>query len=134
MRAGACVALISVLCSTACQSSRPTGTPEKVSPIQTSEQQALRGSDFQGVKTNADIAKLSWVNKRCRLWAADGEIDIDQTCLVVKTVAGGLVAIPNEYVDKEMQEVTGQLNRPQKHRDRWILRFYEIGGGEKPRK
>jgi hypothetical protein len=42
----------------------------------------------------SNIAKLSWVNKRCRMWA-NGDIDIDQTCLVVRTVAGGLVVIPN---------------------------------------
>ena len=85
--------------------------------------------DFHGVKTVADIANLSWVNKRCRVWAADGDIDIDQTCLVVRTVRGGLVVIPNEYVDEELKEIMGQLGR--KTKDKWVQRFYSIGGGEK---
>jgi hypothetical protein len=29
-----------------------------------------------------DIAKLEWVDKHCRVWAPDGDIDVDQTCLV----------------------------------------------------
>jgi len=72
------------------------------------------------------------VNKRCRSWGADGDIDIDQTCLVVRTVRGGLVVIPNEYVDKEMQEIVGQLGTQTK--DKWLQRFYAVGGGEKPQK
>jgi hypothetical protein len=82
------------------------------------------GNDFEGMKTIADIAKLSFVNKRCRLWAAGGNIDIDQTCLVGKTVNGGLVVIPNEYADKETQEITGQSRSQTK--DRCLQRFYEI--------
>ena len=42
---------------------------------------------------------------------------------------GGLVVIPNEYVDKEMKEIVGELGRETK--DKWIQRFYRIGGGEK---
>jgi hypothetical protein len=84
------------------------------------------------VKTLADIAEFSFVNERRRLWAPDGDIDIDRTCLVVKTVRGGLKVIPNEYVDKEMQELTSQSRFQTK--DKWLQRFYEIGGGEKPRK
>jgi hypothetical protein len=91
-------------------------------------------TDFKGVKTTADIAKFSFVNKRGRMWAADGDIDVDQTCLVVKTAAGGLVLIPNEYTDKEFEEIVGQLGSQTKERDKWLQRFLEIGGGEKPRK
>ena len=94
--------------------------------------QSSLGNDFEGLKTLADIAKFSFVNERRRLWAADGDIDIDQTCLVVKTVRGGLVVIPNEYVDKEMQEPRRESRIQTK--DKWLQRFYEIGGGEKPRK
>ena len=41
------------------------------------------------------------------MWT-DGDIDIDQTCLIVRTVQGGLVAIPNAYVDEESQETLDQ--------------------------
>jgi len=65
------------------------------------------------------------------MWAADGDIDIDQTCLVVRTINGELIVIPNQYADKEMKEIMGQLNREGKDRDKWLARFYEIGGGTK---
>jgi hypothetical protein len=81
----------------------------------------------------SNVAKLSWVNKRCRTWT-NGEIDIDQTCLVVRTVGGGLVVIPNAYVDEDSREVMDQLAKKYSDKDKWILRFYAIGGGEKPRK
>jgi hypothetical protein len=67
------------------------------------------------------------------MWA-NGDIDIDQTCLVVRTVRGGLVVIPNAYVDEESQEVSVQLGKDYPVRDKWLLRFYTIGGGEKPQK
>jgi hypothetical protein len=67
------------------------------------------------------------------MWTVDGrDIDIDQTCLVVRTVGGGLVVIPNEYVDKEAQETLDQLGKKHSDKDKWLVRFYEIGGGEKP--
>jgi hypothetical protein len=70
----------------------------------TKAQQTRSADDSHGIKTIADIAKLSWVDKRCRLWAADGDIDVDQTCLVVKTRNGGLIVIPNEYNDEELRK------------------------------
>lgn len=50
----------------------------------------------------------------------------------MRTVKGQLVVIPNEYNDEEFKEIMGQLSS--KTKDRWIMRFYEIGGGEKPQK
>jgi hypothetical protein len=137
MRPALCVSLAAVLISLACQSARPTSA----SPQASSNQDGGRG-----VKVTADnwddgnrgsianVAKPSIVNKRCRAWGPDGEIDIDQTCLVVRTVGGGLVVISNEYVGKEMQETLDQLGKKDSARDKWLMRFYAIGGGEKPRK
>ena len=68
------------------------------------------------------------------MWTEDGrEIDVDQTCLVIRTVGGGLVVIPNAYVDEESQETTDQLSKKYPDKDKWLRRFYEIGGGEKHR-
>lgn len=86
----------------------------------------------QGLSSVSDFAKFSWVNKRCRQWAADGDIDIDQTCLVVSRVGGGLVVIPNEYNDADFKETLDNLN--QENKDKWLVRFYGIGGGEKPKR
>jgi hypothetical protein len=130
------VSLAIVLIALASQSARSTGAAPQASTNQ---------GGRRGVKVTADnwddgkhgsisnIAKLSFVNKRCRAWGADGDIDIDQTCLVVRTVKGGLVVIPNEYVDEEMKETLDQLGKKAPDRDKWIMRFYAIGGGEKPR-
>jgi hypothetical protein len=130
MRRALCISVFGcLLASFGCQLVRPTSTPRKPSNNEGLAAQSQPDGDFQGVKTAADIAKLAWVNKRCRLWAADGDIDIDQTCLVVRTVRGSLVVIPNEYNDEEMKEVVGEMGRESK--DKWIQRFYGIGGGEK---
>jgi hypothetical protein len=68
------------------------------------------------------------------MWMENGrDIDIDQTCLVVRTVRGGLVVIPNAYVDEESRETIDQLSKKYPDKDKWLRRFYEIGGGEKPR-
>jgi hypothetical protein len=115
----------------ACQPAHPTDTSKQVSKEPITTPQPRSGDDFRGMKTTADIAQFSWVNKRCRTWAPDGDIDVDQTCLVVRTVLGRLVVIPNEYVDNELKEILGQMGSPSK--DKWILRFYEIGGGERHR-
>ena len=77
----------------------------------------------------SDLAKSEWVDKRCRMWGPDGDIDVDQTCLVVKTVRGGLVVIPNEYNDDWLKEI----GDPKTSKDKWIERFFSIGGGAKPR-
>jgi hypothetical protein len=132
MRSGPCIFLAVVLVSVACRSVHPTGGEQQASNRPVAGKQTRHADDFQGVKTIADIAKLSWVNKRCRLWAADGDIDVDQTCLVSRTVKGEWVVIPNEYVDNEMKEILGQLGNHTK--DRWLQRFYDVGGGEKPQK
>ena len=92
-------------------------------------QQTGSSDDFHGVKTMADIAKLSWVDKRCRVWGEDHDIDVDRTCLVARTVNGQLVVIPNPYNDEWLKETIKQLDGQTK--DKWISRFYEIGGGEK---
>jgi hypothetical protein len=85
--------------------------------------QSERKSDFN----MADLAKFEWVDKRCRVWASDGDIDVDQTCLAVKTVRGGLVAIPNQYNDGWLKEI----GDPKTSKDKWIQRFFSIGGGAK---
>jgi len=125
------------LISLACQSAHPTSAVQ-----QASANQAVG----RGVKVTADnwddenhgsssnVAKLSWVDKRCRMWTEDRrDIDIDQTCLVVRTVRGGLVVIPNQYGDKWMLEMLDQLGKKDSDKDKWLVRFYAIGGGEKPR-
>jgi hypothetical protein len=50
-----------------------------------------------------------------------------------KDSGGGLVVIPNAYVDEESQETIDQLSKKYPDKDKWLRRFYEIGGGEKPR-
>ena len=77
--------------------------------------------------TLSDIAKFEWVDKRCRMWAPDGDIDVDQTCLVGKTVRGGLVVFPNQFNDEWMKEMA----KPKTPTDKWIQRFFAIGGGAK---
>jgi hypothetical protein len=111
-----------------------TATSSAPLASQDTQKPAISGNEFQSIRTIADIAKLSFVNKRCRLWGPDGDIDVDQTCLIVKTTAGGLIAIPNSYADQEREEVLSQLNGGARDRDKWLVRFYEIGGGEKSRK
>ncbi len=99
-----------------------TGTPEAAA------QKSSNLADFHGIKTVPDIAKLSFVHKNCRQWAADGDIDIDQTCLVVMTARGGLAAIPNEYAEAR-DETPAQPGRDDKNGDKWLARFRAIGGG-----
>jgi hypothetical protein len=90
--------------------------------------------DDENHGSSSNIAKLSWVDKRCRMWTEDRrDIDIDQTCLVARTVHGGLVVIPNQYGDKWMLETLDQLGKKDSDKDKWLVRFYAIGGGEKPR-
>jgi hypothetical protein len=137
MRPALCVSLASFVISLACHSAHPT------SPVQASTNQTAGRTvkvtadnwDDENHGSISNIAKLSWVNKRCRMWAEGGrDIDIDQTCLVVRTVGGGLVVIPNAYVDEDSEETSDQLRKKNSDRDKWLLRFYELGGGEKPRK
>jgi hypothetical protein len=127
---GAVLGVVSI-CKAADQI-KPSSSSSSAPPVHQAAEAQSR--EFQSVKTIADISKLSFVNKRCRLWAPDGDIDVDQTCLVVRTVSGGLVVIPNEYSDKELQEITGQLGSKAEDRNRWLKRFYEIGRGEKSQK
>jgi hypothetical protein len=57
-----------VVLSIACQSVRPPNRTEQASSKPVREPQTHSDDDFHGVKTTADSAKFSWVNKRCRLW------------------------------------------------------------------
>jgi hypothetical protein len=118
MRMAMCVSLLAFLLCGACHE-RPTTTA--LNPLSSEDLSKLPTRDF--------LAKLSWVDKRCRQWGADGDIDVDQTCLVVMTTKGTLVVIPNEYNDPWLKEIVDQLNATTK--DKWIQRFYSIGGGEK---
>ncbi|MBZ5562094.1 MAG: hypothetical protein LAP13_06700 [Acidobacteriia bacterium] len=85
--------------------------------------------ESKGGLTPSDISKLEWVDKRCRMWAPDGDVDVDQTCLAVKTVKGGVVVIPNEYNDVWVKEMSDRKTSG----DKWIQRFLAIGGGGKLR-
>lgn len=133
----ACKTFISPETTASAQGSSATSKAQNASP----HQNVRRGGkvtadnwDDENHGSSSNIAKLSWVNKRCRMWTEDGrEIDIDQTCLVVRTVRGGLVVIPNAYVDEDSQETIDQLSKKYPDKDKWLRRFYEIGGGEKPR-
>jgi hypothetical protein len=123
------VFLAAVFISIGCQSAHPV--PANTSLIE--DRPAKAGaSEPQGLKSVQEIAKFAWVNKRCRQWAADGDIDIDQTCLVVNRVGGGLVVIPNEYNDDDLKETLDNIGKEDK--DKWLLRFYSIGGGEKTKR
>ncbi len=88
---------------------------------------ALSQGESTGDLTQLAISKFEWVDKRCRMWAPDGEIDVDQTCLVLKTVRGGALVIPNEYNDAWLKEMTDH----KANEDKWIQRFFAIGGGAK---
>jgi hypothetical protein len=124
-----CSTLLGFLALHSCRSVPPPSAAHKGAVSDDSFVAGQLRDGFHGVKTIADIGKLEWVNKRCRQWAADGDIDIDQTCLVVMTVRGGLVVIPSAYADEEMKEITGEMGSESK--DKWILRFFSAGGGPK---
>ena len=104
---------------------RPTSIVAKPPIIGGSRPQSQPNADFK----LPDLAKFEWVDKRCRMWAPDGDIDVDQTCLVVQTVRGGLVVIPNEYNDDWLKEI----GDPKTSENKWIQRFFSIGGGAKPK-
>jgi hypothetical protein len=72
--------------------------------------------------TTQDLGTYEWVDKNCRVWSPDGDIDIDQTCLVIRTVRGGLVVIPNKLNDGWIDE----MSDPQASNDKWLQRFLEI--------
>jgi hypothetical protein len=121
MRPALCVSLASFLISLACQSAHPTSAVQQAPTTQAVGRGGKATADNWDDETHgsvSNIAKLSYVNKRCRGWAL-GDIDIDQTCLVVRTVGGELVVIPNSYVDEDIRDPM----------DKWLRRFYEIGGG-----
>jgi len=75
----------------------------------------------------SDISRFEWVDKRCRMWAPDGDIDVDQTCLVITTGTGGLVVMPNEANDEWVEEMADSKTP----NDKWIQRFFAVGGGVK---
>jgi hypothetical protein len=72
--------------------------------------------------------KVDWVDKQCRTWAQDGDIDVDQTCLVVKSVNGSVSIIPNPYNDAWQAEGFAELAKPLATKDKWIKRFLEVRG------
>lgn len=74
MRTVLFVSLLGFLISVDCHTVHPTSAVPRSSTNQAAGLQTNPGNDFQGVKTTTDIAKLTFVNKRCRLWAADGDI------------------------------------------------------------
>lgn len=61
------------------QSVRPTSTAQTPPITGGATSQSQRKSNF----TLSDIAKFEWVDKRCRMWNLDGDIDVDQTCLLI---------------------------------------------------
>lgn len=90
---------------------------------------AVSKGESKGDLASSAISKFEWVDKRCRMWAPDGDIDVDQTCLAVKTVKGGIVVIPNEYNDVWVKEMSDRKASG----DKWIQRFFAIRGGAKLR-
>ncbi len=103
----------------------PTSISARPRILGESRPQSHSRSDFKLL----DIVQFEWVDKRCRMWAPDGDIDVDQTCLVVKTVGGGLNVIPNVYNDEWLKEIAD----PKTSDDKWIQRFFAMGGGRKVR-
>jgi len=102
---------------------RPTAPAASPATIERQGKHGQRGPDFK----LSDIAKFEWVDKRCRMWAPDGDIDVDQTCLVGETVRGGLVVFPNPYNDEWFKEMAESKTA----QDKWVQRFFAIGGGAK---
>ena len=72
--------------------------------------------------------KVDWVDRQCRTWAQDGDIDVDQTCLVVKNVSGSVSIIPNRYSDGWLAEINTEMAKPFATKDKWIKRFLEVRG------
>jgi hypothetical protein len=72
--------------------------------------------------------KVNWVDKQCRTWAQDGDIDVDQTCLVLKSVNGSVSIIPDPYNDAWQAEGFAELAKPLATKDKWIKRFLEVRG------
>ncbi len=85
------------------------------------------GAGHRRVKGAFD-EKVGWVDKRCRAWAPDGDIDVDQTCLVVRNVSGSVSIIPNQYNDAWLAEIDREMNKPLAPKDKWIGRFLEVRG------
>ena len=98
----------------------------------------IAARDAQVVKPSYQVRQISeyeWVDKKCRIYTNDKiGIDVDQTCLEVRTVIGGLVVIPNPHNDVWAQEVMDEMRKPQAMRDKWLMRFYDLGGGNLPSK
>ncbi len=85
------------------------------------------GTGHKQVKGAFD-EKVDWVDKRCRAWAPDGDIDVDQTCLVVRNVSGAVSIIPNQYNDAWLAEIVREADKPLAAKDKWIRRFLEVRG------
>ena len=89
-----------------------------------------------GASSPAQIRQISeyqYVDKACRVFSNDKiGIDVDQTCVELRTAIGGTVVVPNPRNDIWMQEIADELGKPQARRDKWLARFYELGGGKIP--
>ena len=118
-RTGLAIALVAVVVLGMAQV-RPSRSVE----AQESVSRKTQGGKTVPALTAEEIAnKFEWVDKDCRTWGADGKIDIDQTCLIVKTVGGGhLVVIPNEYNSAWTEE----MGDPKTSRDKWIKQFFSL--------
>lgn len=109
--------------------SNPQGkTPKVPSRTQSQSTQNFFSALGKG-QWNANYAffnKVDWVDKGCRTWAQDGDIDVDQTCLVVKNVSGSVSIIPNPHSDAWLAEISTEMAKPTQ--DKWIKRFLEVRG------
>lgn len=77
------------------------------------------------------ISEYQYVDKECRINTDDKiGIDVDQTCFEVRTAIGGIVVIPNPHNDVWAQEIADEMRKPQARRDKWLVRFYDLGGGK----
>jgi len=114
--------------------SRTTASPQEVRGLHNSRlkiQAADFFSDLGKGRWGANAPyfnKVDWVDKQCRTWAQDGDIDVDQTCLVVKSVNGSVSIIPNPYNDAWQAEGFAELAKGLAAEDKWIKRFLEVRG------
>jgi hypothetical protein len=77
-------------------------------------------SAFVPVQTAKGVSSFQWVDKACRMWAPDGDIDVDQTCLVAQTVGGHFVVVPNRLNDVWTNEIANKKTAD----DKWLQRFF----------
>lgn len=114
-------------------STHSAASSQQAIPKASSQIQATRDffSDLGNGRLHATAPyfnKVDWVDKECRTWAPDGDIDVDQTCLVVRNVSGSVSIIPNRYNDQWTAEISTQMAKPTGTKDKWISRFLEVRG------